>query len=195
MPYDKKFYRMYRDYLNEKMVRRNHDLIFDYFRRFSLPGTIYVMDLGCGLGEYHLHGGYTDYAGIDLNDVGKVRNFIQADYHSLACVNRLPFRPTAFVSLFSIEPFHTVEAKYAFYERIFSEVPSVEYGLASGFFYEKRRGRKTVKEKGKVVSYQTIEDPSRFISDKFSEFRLHIKTPSKMFGKDVVDVWKIFIRR
>lgn len=154
-----------------------------------------MADLGCGIGEYSLFGHYKDYAGIDLNNAGEIRNFVQADYHDLGFVGRLPFGPTAFVSLFSIECCHSADKKYALYEKIFAEVPTIEYGLAGGFFYESKRNLETVGEAGGLISHQTIEDPSKHISESFDEFRLHIRTPSKMFGEDVVEVWKILSRR
>lgn len=195
MAYDKGFYRKYKVYLQEASVRASHDLVFEYFRRFVCPAELLVADLGCGLGEYACYGHYTDYAGIDLNHVGRVRNFVRGNYHDLSWVSRLPFVPTAFVSSFSIECFHSTRDKYALYERIFAEVPSIRFGLAGGFFYESRRDLEKVSEAGKNVSYQTIEDPGLQISEAFSEFRIHMRTPSKMFGEDVIEVWKILCRR
>ncbi len=195
MAYDEKFYEMYRKYLAEKTVRLNHNRVFEHFGAFTRPDMLYVMDMGCGLGEYSFFGRYKDYAGVDLNKAGEVLNFIQADYHDLGFVARLPFMPNAFVSLFSIECCHPADVKYALYEKIFAGVPSVEYGLVGGFFYESKRGLETVGEAGGLISYQTIEDPSKYISANFDEFRLHIRTPSKLFGDDVVEVWKILSRR
>ena len=110
-------------------------------------------------------------------------------------MRRLPFQPTAFVSLFSTELGHSPEEKYALYERIFARIPKLLYGLVGGFFYESKRGQEAVEEAGEIVSHQTIEDSSRHISKAFFEFRLHMHTPSKMFGEDVVEVWKFLCRR
>jgi hypothetical protein len=195
MAYDKDFYEMYRKYLIEKTVRISHNRIFAYFWAFTRPELLYVADLGCGLGEYSFFGRYKDYVGIDLNDIGDTKNFVQADYHDFNFLERLPFRPTAFVSLFSIECCHPTDKKYALYEKIFAEVPSIDYGLAGGFFYENRHDLETIEETGGLISYQTIEDPSKHISESFDELRLHMHTPSKMFGEDVVEVWKILSRR
>lgn len=195
MAYDEEFYQKYGAYLLESTVRASHDLVFRHFGRFVWPEGLLVVDLGCGLGEYQTYGHYHDYVGVDLNYVGQVGNFVCADYHDFSFLNRLPFAPTAFVSLFSTENFHSAGDKYALYKKIFAEVPSIQYGLVSGFFYEGRRMFDKVEENGKIVSYQTIEDPAPYISDTFSEFRLHVRTPSKMWGADVVEVWKIFCRR
>ena len=194
MAYDKNFYKLYLEYLKEKTVRASHDRMFAYFRQFTHPYSLRVADLGCGLGEYSTYGYYADYVGIDLNNTGQVKNFTQVDYHDLGFVAKLPFAPNAFVSLFSIECFHSAKDKYALYEKIFADAPSVKYALVGGFFYESKRGLETVGETGGIVSYQTIEDPAQYISRMFSELRTHIKTPSKMFGKDVIEVWKILSR-
>ena len=196
MPYDENFYRMYRQYLQERIVRGNHDHIFSLFASLLSPYSPRVMDLGCGIGEYatyDLH--HTAYIGIDINNAGSVAPFIQADYLKLDFGSLLPFLPNSFISLFSIECCHAAEKKYDFYNNIFSAFPTVKYGLAGGFFYESRRNQETVSEAGEIVSYQTIEDPSLYISDLFTELRMHLRTPSNMFGKDVIEVWKLFIRK
>lgn len=130
---------------------------------------------------------------------------IQTDYHDLETLSRilrsgsvmpsLPFTPNAFVSLFSVECFHSTPEKYEFYEKIFKTFSTIEFGLVGGFFYEGRRGEEKVGETGNIVSYQTIEKPWKYTSNWFTEFRMHIRTPSKMFGPDVVEVWKFFIRK
>ena len=194
MSYDKEFYQMYQAYLREKVVRANHNKIFECFRRLIQPMELLVVDLGCGLGEYSLHGSYTKYVGIDVNDTGQVKSYVQTDYHNPNFATLLPFVPTAFVSLFSIECCHSVDDKYALYEQIFTNIPSIRYGLVVGFFYESKRDLETVGEAGGIVSYQTNEDPSLYISNTFSEFRIHMRTPSKMFGDDVIEVWKFLSR-
>ncbi|MDE1855161.1 MAG: class I SAM-dependent methyltransferase [Candidatus Micrarchaeota archaeon] len=194
--YSSDFYRMYADYLREGLVRKNHDNIFAGFGRFTQQEPLYVVDLGCGLGEYELHGHYAGYTGIDLNNAtSRKRNFVQADYTKLDFFERLPFKPNAFVSLFSTELMLNAKDKYAFYERIFTDVASIQYGLVSGFIYENRADLEKVVEPGGVVSYQSIENPARHTSGAFAEARIYKRTPSKMFGGDVVEVWKMLGRR
>ena len=196
MPYDENFYRMYREYLQESMVRQNHNHVFALFSSLMLPEEPRVIDLGCGLGEYATHDPHhTAYAGIDLNNTGGVVNFVQADYRDLDFGDKLSFVPNAFISLFSIELFNPAEARYALYKRIFDQFPSVNFGLVVGMLYESKRGQEVVEETGGLTSYQTIEDPSLFISDVFTESRICLKTPSAMFGNDVIDVWKFFVRK
>lgn len=196
MPYDANFYRMYRQYLQERTVRINHDYVFSLFASLLLPDSPRVMDLGCGIGEYATYDTrHAAYVGVDLNNTGLVAPFLQANYLKLDFVNLLPFSPNAFTSLFSIECCHTAEKRYGFYNSIFLSCPSVKCGLVGGFFYESRRNQETVSEAGGIISYQTIEDPSLYISDFFTELRIHLHTPSKMFGDDVVEVWKLLVRK
>lgn len=196
MSYDEKFYRMYREYLQEQAVRANHDYMFALFAKLLFPVLPGVMDLGCGIGEYATFDRcHSAYVGIDLNNASSLPSFVQADYTALDFGQRLNFLPNAFTSLFSIECCNPAEKKYALYDRIFSAFPTVKYGLTGGFFYESRRNKETVSETGELVSYQTIEDPSLHISKLFTELRVHLRTPSKMFGDDVVEVWKILVRK
>ena len=196
MPYDENFYRMYREYLQERIVRSNHDHMFSLLASLLLPDSPHVMDLGCGIGEYTTYDRrHLAYVGIDLNNTGSVTPFVQADYLKLDFRNFLPFIPNAFISLFSIECFHTAKSKYILYNRLFSVFPAIKCGLVGGFFYESRRNQETVSEAGEIVSYQTIEDQSLHISPLFTELRIHIRTPSQMFGNDVIEVWKLLVRK
>ena len=154
-----------------------------------------MVDLGCALGEYSRYGSYDRYVGVDINDTGRVKPFVKADYTDLGFVHRLPFMPNAFVSLFSIEPMFPPRERYALYNALFERVPSIEYALVGGFFYDGRRMQEMVTETGGLMSYQTIEDPSEYRSKNFSERRIYLYTPSQMFGRDVVEVWKILARR
>ncbi len=196
MAYDENFYRMYREYLQEQTVRTNHDRVFSIFASLLFPVLPRVMDLGCGIGEYPTYDRcHSAYVGIDLNNVGSLPNFVQADYTALDFGQHLQFEPNTFTSLFSIECCQTAEKKYDLYNRIFSTFPTVKYGLVGGFFYESRRNKETVSETGELISYQTIEDPALHISNLFTELRTHLRVPSKMFGDDVVEVWKILRRK
>ncbi len=193
---EKDFYERYRLYLNEEAVRRSHDFAFAIFARILLPLKPNVMDLGCGTSEYYKYRRYPMcYAGIDKVNSGFASNLIVADYMALDFGELLPFAPDAFVSLFSIEACYPADVKYAFYEELFAKFRSLNYGLVSGFFYESKKGLETVTETGGLTSFQTIEEPQSHISGVFRELRLHLKTPSEMFGADVVEVWKFFVRQ
>ena len=202
MAYNAMFFKLYANYLAEPLVRHNHDQVFKKFFDFAaLPNAhprivAAVIDFGCGLGEFEWRGCPGWYVGVDRRKARPFEHFIKADYHDLEKVAvRLPFPPNIFTSLFSIEITHSAKKKYAFYETIFDRFPSIRYGLVGGFFYANRHHKEKVREAGGVVSWQTIEDPALHISLTFDEYRLHITTPSAMFGPDVVEVWKFFARR
>ncbi|MDO8522900.1 MAG: hypothetical protein Q7S12_01265 [bacterium] len=167
MAYDAEFYRLYRSYLQENTVRRNHNKVFEVFRNFTGLTPLFVVDLGCGLGEYSLYGHYNEYAGVDINNSGQIQNFVPADYNNLDFVRALNFMPTVFVSLFSIECCLSADDKYTLYKKIFCSIPWIQHALVGGFFYESKRDLETVGETGGIVSYQTIEDPSKYISKIF----------------------------
>lgn len=194
MAYDEKFYSMYREYLLEDTVRENHNRMFKSFREKTQPTPLLVVDLGCGLGEYSQYGSHDRYVGVDLNNPNDIKDFVQADYHTPNLAELLPFAPTAAVSLFSIECCHSAPEKYALYEKLFERLPSLQYALVSGFFYESKHDQETVGEAGGIVSFQTIEAPEAYESPVFTEERTQINTPSKMFGPDVVEVFKTLSR-
>lgn len=196
MPYDEQFWRLYQEYLKEPTVRKNHDHMFRMFASLLFSNSPRIIDLGCGLGEYARYDEYhAAYAGIDLNNTGAVPNFICQDYLKLEFSPLLPFVPDAFVSLFSAECCQPANTRYAFYEKLFVALPTLECGLVSGFFYDSRRGQETVSETGGITSHQTVEDPSLHISAIFTELRTHLHTPSQMFGQDVIEVWKLLVRK
>ena len=194
MSYNQEFYRLYSDYLEEATVRRSHDFAFDVFRS-QYGGRGNVIDLGCGLGEYEKYGDCDEYLGIDRVVSGRVCRFMRADYTDMSFVSRLPWQPDTFISLFSIEACYPAAERYQLYEKLFAALPSVQHALVPGFYYESRRQEATVGEAGRIVSWQTIEGLHDFPSATFSEERLVLHTPSKMFGQDVVEVWKFLSRR
>lgn len=198
MPYDASFYDAYEAYLLEKAVRANHDMMFKHWSGLAKT-PLHVIDLGCGIGEYGRYGKAENYLGIDVVNSGRVENFRVADYSDPILLARaltdLDPQPNAFVSLFSCEPVYPVQRRYEIYEGIFNALPSIQRGLVSGFFYRDRRDQERVKEKGGVTSFQTIEKITQHVSRVFSEFRLTIHTPSKMFGPEVIEVWKFLARR
>jgi SAM-dependent methyltransferase len=201
--YDQAFYSAYLRYLAEPVVRRNHDEMFEFFRRWTGPCSLQVgpwlsvVDLGCGLGEFERHGDWRRYVGVDRNDTGKVKDFIHGDYSDLAGVKALlRWEPDAFVSLFSIEACFLPDERYTLYDRVFDAWPSIRFGMVSGFYYQNRLDEPVVSEAGgAIVSCQTIEKQADFLSSRFFEVRTSLRTPSELFGDDVVEVWKFFARR
>lgn len=197
MGYNEYFYKKYAEYLREDSVRTSHDFAFDQFQKLA-GKKLRIIDFGCGLGEYQQHGSFSSYVGVDVNNLSQNFKLIQENYRNLDTIKTVLSSclvPDAFVSLFSVECFNPVIERYAFYHRVFETFPHIRFGFVSGFFYKSKHDQETVGETGGIVSYQTIEDPSLYMSDMFAEFRMHIQTPSQMFGQDVVEIWKFFIRR
>lgn len=203
MAYDTKFFEMYAKYLREPTVRKSHDAVFRAFKAMCRTEEKHVVDLGCGLGEYCRYGASRGWEGIDRNDMSRDPHFLGTkgrfhrprDYMELDFVDDLAPAPGAFVSLFSIEACFPVEERYAFYERLFQAIPSLDCGLTAGFYYESKRDQPTVGETGGIVSHQTIEPIDAWVSELFDEARVITRTPSEMFGPDVIEVWKILTRK
>ena len=198
MAYDDTFYRAYSDYLKEPAVRRAHDAMLRISR--LNPAFANVIDLGCGqFNEYLRHRRPARYLGIDVNVAKKTsanRRLVTADYRCLELVERLAKEQasTAFVSLFSAEITAPCEQNYRFYEELFLQIPTIQAGLVSGFYYFNSKDKNPIGETGGIQSYQTLEQPEDVVSEVFSETRILLPVPSAMFGQDVIEVWKLFER-
>ena len=107
----------------------------------------------------------------------------------------LDFLPNVFVSLFSIEPCLPRYARYNLYEKVFVHYPEIRAALVSGFYYEDKIGQTKVKETGGIESYQTSGRFGGEVSEIFDETFITMRTPSKLFGDKVVEVWKILERK
>jgi len=203
MAYDEAFFTAYRAYLQETLVRKNHRRAFDHLIGLMTDGPIdyapRVVDLGCGTGEFYERGYHRDYVGIDLNpriawQGAKVIKASSVDVDAWS--KQLPFEPNTFVSVFSIEPMRGAYYRYELYDRLFRELPSLQFGMSAGFYYDNERmGDRKVSEAGGIVSWQTNQllgkDGDRSL---YNEEWLTMRTPSQMFGPDVVEVWKFFSR-
>lgn len=207
MPYDEHFYRLYEAYLHEPTVRANHTRALKHFEDMRLlhTGCVHdVIDLGCGLGEYprfaqRFGGRYVGFdkenATLFVPEAESRFTPVVADYTDHKLAERLNWRPNAFISLFSIEACLPVGERYALYHRLFKTIPSLACGMSAGFYYASKRNEETVEENGNIVSYQTIDDPYDHVDPLFEEDRLILRTPSALFGPDVVEVWKFFQRK
>lgn len=197
MAYDPEFFAQYAEYLVEPSVRESHDSIFQIFNKDEdSVDTLDVLDLGCGMGEFPARVRHHQYLGVDRENQGVPFAFMQADYTNLNFLERLPFEPNLVVSLFSIEACLPAGERYALYNELFERLPTVGAILTAGFYYESKKNQETVQEtEGKLVSYQSNESLYDHESKLFDERRILMRTPSKMFGPDVVEVWKILERR
>jgi hypothetical protein len=193
MSYDNTFYEQYEAYLRERTVREAHDWIF------SLVASDYpfrnVVDLGCGRSQEFYHcANPRYYLGVDENVEENEPSF---EYTLLKANYREKVRwegMTAFVSLFSCEITAPFPQNYVYYNALFALNPDIQAGLVSGFFYANRKHENPVVETGGIKSWQTLEAPDGVVSSLFSEKRIIQPVPSKMFGPDVFEVWKIFNR-
>ena len=190
MSYDDTFYTRYQAYLNEPTVRRNHDRALDFFADF-MPPERKVVDLGCGTGEYRQFGAYAEYVGIDKVPGPAVDT--ACDYE--CDLPELPFEPNVFVSLFSIEACMPESTRRYLYASLFRQLPLVQSAITSGFYYEDKAREEAVRETGGLTSYQSILRLHEFESEIYDETHLIMRTPSKMFGDNVIEVWKLLEKR
>lgn len=202
--YNADFYAAYEAYLKEPQVRAAHNWIFGILKEAHWRQ---VVDFGCGRSmEYKHFMSPWLYLGIDENaEPGE--NIFGLNYRTcdlptvLKCAMKCEYNPhiwpRAFVSLFSSEIMAHWRCNYLFYMRVFKENPSLQRGLVSGFYYAKRKDQEVVAEAGGVESHQTLEAMERTnpAALNFTEKRIILPVPSKMFGDDVYEVWKIFERK
>lgn len=199
MAYDAAFFALYKVYLGETLVRSTHDAMFDMLFSHLSPAKPRILDLGCGVGELVNFYPAKDYAyyGVDVESHGPHCS-AELDYTSddlYRLLPQTPFRPNCFVSLFSAECCLSANAKYELYGNFFADWPTITCGLVSGFYYRNRVAQVKVAEAGGIESYQTIERATDYGSSLFTEFRCEMAVPSRMFGDDVVEVWKLLERR
>lgn len=192
MNYTSHFYDLYASYLEEKSVRAAHDWVFKIFNATTNYHAFdNVLDLGCGHHcEFLRDPMILSYRGMDLNAKG---TNIKADYRTFDFKKLKNY--TLFVSLFSSEITAPYKENYQLYERIFAEMPTIEAGLVSGFYYTDKKDQQPVDEGGDVISYQTLESIDDVVSPTFEERRIVLPVKSEMFGDNVIEVWKFLLRR
>lgn len=202
--YDGDFYEDYKRYLCESGVRQAHWFPLSIAKQESAFRN--VVDLGCGLREFQSYAEPLQYIGIDnaIIPADGRPNYIAADYRHDATIEEIKdycakdegrLTPSAFVSLFSSEITACAEVNYALYRRLFDRVSSIRRALVSGFYYDYRVGETIVEEVPGFFSYQTIEPLEASLErahGRFTEKRVVIPCPSKMFGEGVIEVWKFF---
>lgn len=211
--YTADFYDKYNDYLNEPVVRNNHDKIFKLFNKITSDiDNKYILDLGCGLCEFSQWGtdNIENYIAVDLEaekisekqkkyiPKGAIRKVYKCDYTDIEnlrdIVDETKTQPNIFVSLFSAEAYMPINKKYDYYKNLFEVFPTLKYGLVSGFVYEGRENEEVFSKEDGITAYQTIESQLEYRNSKFDEFRSLIYTPSSLFG-DEIEVWKFLVCR
>jgi hypothetical protein len=188
------FYRLYGGYLSEPRVRQVHDAVFTAVRLHRSFQR--VIDLGCGKGNEFLHYGRPDfYLGVDLNadPVHEAECVIKRlDFRNIEALRSLikEHRVTGAVSLFAAEITRSRDENHAFYEALFRDL-GLNAMLLSGFYYKHAKHRELVREAGNLVSYQTSGTIERPDTAWFHETRIEIPCPSRLFGEDVIEVYRL----
>ena len=160
-----------------------------------------VMDLGCGqaLIGMHVLPDDVEYLGIDkepgiiVNERGRSA-VMKVDYQDK---ERLAahlgyYQPSLVVSWFSTDVvMHPDEAR-KLYKFVFETCPAVGGIFTAGFYYDDfRRLELEVKEEGELSSFQV--DRGHFLPG-FQTKRIEVQAPSRLFGKEVVEVFT-YIKR
>lgn len=188
------FYKQYAEYLAEPDVRKVHDYVIGILG-FSKDFD-FVLDLGCGLREFQDSALPYYYRGVDLHSP---EADIIVDYKSEKLFEKIEdFKPTVIVSLFSIELSDFNPVVWKFYNYLFEKIPSVRKALVSGIYYRDRHDHSYVVENDGSTVFQTIsklgEHEKR--EDIIKEaLRLTIPCPSKMFGPNPIEVWRLLERK
>ena len=187
MAYDEKFMEAYEEFLLEPPVRSFHDWCLSIAK--LNPAFDNVVDLGCGTTEFLKFAKPSTYAGIDEHP--NKPYVMRGDYRKM----KLTFpAATAFVSLFSIELTGKIDENYALYKQLFEQNLSMQAGLVGGLYYWDKKLSNPIEETGGIVSFQTLENLEDVRCDIFTEKRLIGWVPSKFFGREVIEIWKIFER-
>lgn len=195
--YDNKlFWDKYKNYIKECYPR--HFKVTQMLRSTSYATVGQrILDLGSGACKESKSLFWPSrYFGVDAN-VDPKEEGILCDYRKDfdRILKEIPFSPQCFTSIFSSELTAPQEENYSLYERLFRTFSSIKWGIVSGFYYGSKRNEKVVKETGGLESYQSILDLSEIKSSLFREIRIQIPGPSKMFGDDVIEVWKLLERK
>ena len=163
----------------------------------------HVLDLGCGLTQEFLrHAAPYIYTGIDrmvepsfieqgIRRKKFTRNVFDADYRNVDVTIGIARAAgcTSVVSLFSTEITGCLSENTNLYERLMTE-SFVRTIMVSGFYYAGLCGQETVSETC-GISYQSIAPIEKAESSIYDEMRVVIPCPSKLFGDDVVEVWRL----
>ena len=194
MAHDANFFNAYKMELSSGVVRDTHDEIFTDFGRL-VGDDLNIVDLGCGSCEFHTYAKYEHnlYFGIDLHHIEPEMPVAQGTFNDVMTIN-LPFDPTGFVSLFSTELKLSAKERYKLYEAMFRKFPNLRAGMVSGIYHLGMENEEMTLESHGIRDFQTNEHPRDVRSDVFQEYRTYRHVPSKLFGPNVIEVWKFLLR-
>lgn len=191
------FWQKYRVYFRETL--NDHKSILGHFPALK-PSSGFsvvenVLDLGCGkLFSARELLSPRFYVGVDeIVDPVETSDFrlVRGNYRDIELLNSIRFHPWVITSLFSSELGASPEENDKFYKQLLDTFQYSAYVLVSGFYYSDRRDLPIVKEAEGLVSHQSIGD----LSTDLDEVRVLKRVPSKMFGADVVEVWRLLSRK
>jgi hypothetical protein len=192
------FYELYTGYLAEERVRKVHDAVLQ--AAMLHPALQRVVDLGCGQGNEFFHYGKPAlYVGLDQNaapihEARRIR--LKADYRDVNVIKEIVGQHalTAAVSLFSTELTWPPKANHIYYEGLFRQT-TIQAVFVAGGYAEHAEGEETILEAGNLVSYQTFGGFEGLSpTSLFDETRICIACPSKMFGEDIIEVYRLLQR-
>lgn len=183
------FWKLYEEYVDECFGRH----LAMFARLVPSPGA--VLDLGCGkvMEGRRLHAGR--YLGVD-KDPKLCRDSVVCDYRKLDLLERtvdeVGFDPDTILSMFSIELTESCLVNCRYYRDLFRVFPTARRIVSVGFYYDGPRWLdETATENGGLISYQTN---FALESGSLHEIRTLERGPSKLFGPDVVEVWRLLER-
>lgn len=194
---DKSFWEQYAEYVEESLPRHRRavNMLLETVSGMSWDRNL--LDLGCGqCREADTLLDPLKYLGLDVNPPER-DDCVQKNYRAdiFEAKDLILFEPDCFSSIFSSEVTGTYPQNERLYEKVFRAFPSIKWGIVSGFYYGNRPTAPKVLEAGGIVSYQSIAPLEECESEVFDETRLLVKGPSKMFGPDVIEVWKLLERK
>jgi len=183
--------------LAETGVRRAHDRALRFFT--MVAGVPRVVDLGCGRSqEFRQHGIWESYVGFDENassNPSEPQDPRPGNYRDPAFLAELEGKPiTAFVSLFSTEITASAAQNTEYYQELFRRIDGLRWGLVSGFYYRSSKNVNPIEETGGLVPWQTLHALEDQQVPEYREMRLVEEVPSRLFGPEVTEVWRIFER-
>lgn len=195
---DQSFWDKYGEYLKE--VRDKHRNAVRALECL-VPGmgrNQIILDLGCGQFSEakDLLMQQVSYFGVDAQGPERedtsVLNY-RSDTKQLDLLMKA-MKPTLVTSLFSSEITALPMENAQLYHHILNTCPTVSWLLLAGFYYTDKTHSLRVEETGGLQSYQTLDllgtDPH-----KLNELaRVYVPVPSKLFGPNVVEVWRVIGR-
>lgn len=189
------FWQQYEEFVAQNAYRHRKiidGLLDSWSTRWNLRNMRQYLDLGCGRAKEA-----TQLFGppfVDVDNDPKAMPTLVLDYRKdFQRIEALKKKFYFFTSLFSTECTASQVDNVLFYEQLFKTFRSLKFGIVSGFYYRSKEDQVIVKETGGLESFQSIGRLAN--SEIYAEYRLESEAPSKLFGPDVIEVWKLLVKR